>query len=134
MRCTYLLRPLISLIQSTMSSLIQEPVYTVTKPYVRINVMYDDSDSVCKSINELDCFDLFGDYFVSLSPRKRITLIGQILAKFIHPHIPYVLKTMDSTNAYNVMAYLRSLKFVELHNIIEDIVNREYSSDDSSSK
>jgi|LauGreDrversion4_2_1035121.scaffolds.fasta_scaffold2223208_1 hypothetical protein len=116
-----------------MASPIQEPVYNITKPFVRINVMYEDDDSVCKSINELDCFDLFGDYFLSLSPRRRIAVVGQILSKFIHPHIPYVLKTMDSTNAYNVMAYLRSLKFVELYNIIEDIVKREYSSSDDSS-
>ena len=115
-----------------MSSVIQEPVYAINKPYVRINVMYDDNDSVCKSMGELDCYDLFGDYFISLSPRKRITLVGQIIAKFTHPHIPYVLKTMDSTNAYNVVAYLRSLKFAELHSIIEDIVTKEYSSDDSS--
>ncbi len=114
-----------------MASPIQEPVYVVTKPYVRINVMYDDNDSACKSVGELDCYDLFADYFLSLSPRKRIAVVGQIISKFIHPHIPYVLKTMDSTNAYNVMAYLRSLKFAELHSIIEDIVNMEYTSDSS---
>ncbi len=109
-----------------MSTSIQEPIYQITKPYVRINVMYDDKDSVCKSTGELDCFDLFADYFLSLSPRKRIALISQVNSKFIHPHIPYVLKTMDSINVYNVMAYLRSLKFVELYNIIEEIVKNEY--------
>ncbi len=110
---------------------IQDAIYHITKPFVRINVMYEDDDSICKSINELDCYDLFGDYFLSLPPRGRFAIISKIISKFVHPHIPYVLKTMDSTNAYNVMAYLRSLKFVELYNIIEEIVNREYSSDSS---
>ena len=45
-----------------MASPIQEPIYHITKPFVRINVMYEDDDSMCKSVNELDCYDLFGDY------------------------------------------------------------------------
>jgi hypothetical protein len=71
----------------------------------------------------IDCYDVFTEYFLLLSPKRRLLLIREMLSRFNHPHIPYVLKTMDSNNVYHVMGYLRSLKLCELYNVIYDIVN-----------
>jgi hypothetical protein len=110
-----------------MAFITDDKIYEITKPYAVLNTLYDDNNSICKSLQDLDCYDLFSDYFLSLSPKKRNYLIEDIILKFNHPSITYMLKTTNSTNIYSVVCYLRSLKFYELYYIIEDIVNKKYN-------